>query len=41
MGLDASDLALASGAMAASPLLCTGCRLALALTLTLTLKLKP
>jgi len=41
MGLDASDVTLASGAMAASPLFCRGCRLALTLTLTLALKLKP
>ena len=26
MGLDASDVTLASGAMAASPLFCRGCR---------------
>ena len=26
MGLDATDVTLASGAMAASPLLCRGCR---------------
>ena len=39
MGLDASDLMLASGVMAASPLFCRGCRLALTLTLTLALAL--